>query len=108
MVGISLTTLLDELKTVKSQVLYLLDRYPDTRNNDFYLLILWLKYFGGLGDHISFIPYDKMKKLSGKAESVRRVRAKIQNKEGLYLATEGVRKKRKDREDDFRSSIGKA
>ena len=37
-------SLVDELKTVKEQVEYLLERFPITRNSDDYLTLYYLKY----------------------------------------------------------------
>src|SRR5579875_2115119 len=68
----------EELKKTKDQVLYLLERYPAARNNDFYLQLLWLKQFGGIVE-LPWIDWEKIKANSGKLESVRRVRQKIQN-----------------------------
>src|SRR5579883_2802336 len=73
----------EELKKTKDQVLYLLERYPAARNNDFYLQLLWLKQFGGIVE-LPWIDWEKIKANSGKLESVRRVRQKIQKEMGLF------------------------
>lgn len=98
--------LVRELKQIKDQVEYILKNYPNSRNNDFYVVILWLKIFGGLRDYIGYIPFDMIRKLSG-ITSIWRVRKIIQNKEGKYLPTDPVRIKRQMRSEDFRRHIGK-
>src|SRR5579875_1174621 len=50
----------EELKKTKDQVLYLLERYPAARNNDFYLQLLWLKQFGGIVE-LPWIDWEKIK-----------------------------------------------
>jgi len=37
--------LAEKLKTVKERVEYLLERYPESRNDDFYLYILYVRHF---------------------------------------------------------------
>ena len=76
---------------VKSQVLFLLENYPDTRNWDFYLLLLWLKIFGKI--EIEFVDWEKIKKLASKPQSILRMRRKIQNEEGLFPPTDPKIKK---------------
>lgn len=98
---------LEELRTTYARVEYLLDKYPATRNNDFYLHYLYLKFFEGLG-HLPFLPWDKIKEIGGVAATTRRIRAKIQNDEGRYLPTdENVIRRRRQREADFRQNINR-
>src|SRR5579875_1839813 len=87
----------EELKKTKDQVLYLLERYPAARNNDFYLQLLWLKQFGGKVE-LPWKDWEKIKANSGKLESVRRVRQKIQNEIGLFQQTDLVIKARRDKQ----------
>ena len=90
---------------MKDQVLELLERYSDTRNNDFYLQWLWLKYYGGLPD-LPFLDWKRIQYLSGKFETIRRVRQKIQNDEGKFRPTDPeVDKRRKKRERRIRENI---
>jgi ribosomal protein S17E len=89
--------LLDKLKTVKERVEYLLAKYPDARNSDFYLTILYIRHFvPELAQYIKYIPYNIIKKYDGLFESIRRARQKIQE-EGRYLPTdpEVLRKRRR-------------
>jgi len=98
--------LVEELVKIKQQVEHLLEKHPDARNNDFYLSVLWLREFGGLSQYISFIPYDLIRSLSGKTESVSRARRKIQNEDHRYLPTDPkVLAKRRQREEDYRKGI---
>lgn len=98
--------LLAELKTFKDQVLYLLEKYPNTRDNDFYLQWLWLKIFRRLP--LPFLDYKLIQGISGGMESVRRVRQKIQNDPDhpCFLPTDpDVRLKRGIKEETFRRVI---
>lgn len=79
--------LLEKLRTVKDRVEYLLARYPDARNSDLYLTILYLRKFTELGKYIRYIPYNVIKKYDGVFETIRRTRQKIQE-EGRYLPTD--------------------
>ena len=100
--------IVSELRKTKDQVLYLLEKYPRTRDNDFYLTLLWLKIFGGLNDYIQFVPYNVIMGLSGSLESIRRVRAKIQNEHGLFPPTDPeIRRKRQSKARSYRKAIGR-
>ena len=81
-----MNNIIEDFKTVKEQVTYLLERYPMTRNNDLYLIVLWMKIFGGVS--IGYVKYDLLKDLSGKPETIRRTRQIIQNKEQHFLPTD--------------------
>lgn len=86
----------EKLRTVKERVEYLLDKYPNARNSDLYLIILYLRYFTELGQYIKYIPYEIIKQYDGITETVRRMRQKIQE-EGRYLPTDEkvLRRRRK-------------
>jgi len=88
--------LLDKLKTTKERVEWLLYKYPNARNSDLYLTILYLRKFTELGKYIKYIPYRVIKQYEGIFESIRRTRQKIQE-QGRYLPTdeEVLRKRRK-------------
>jgi hypothetical protein len=62
-----------------------------TRDNDFFLQYIWLKLFGGLD--LPYIEWENIKE-SGVVETLSRVRRKIQNEEGKFRASEGVREHR--------------
>ena len=54
--------LLERLKTVKDRVEYLLEVYPESRNNDFYPWLLYVRTFDkNLSNYIKFIPYRLIK-----------------------------------------------
>lgn len=90
---------------MKDQVLSILDRYPNTRNNDFYLILIWLKEFGGI-PNFPFVPWQTIQRLSGKESTVRRIRQKIQNECGLFLPTDpSIIERRRRREKIFRREI---
>ena len=80
--------LLKKLKTVKERVEYLLEKYPDARNSDLYLTILYLRKFTPLGKYIKYIPYRVIKEYDGIFESIRRARQYIQNTMGKYPPTD--------------------
>ena len=97
--------LLEKLRTVKERVEYLLERYPNARNSDLYLIILYLRKFTELGKYIKYIPYEVIKKYDGIMESIRRSRQKIQE-EGRFLPTDpDVLKRRRRLAEKFRKVI---
>lgn len=63
--------LLNQYKTAKEQVDYILMRYPSSRENDFALLWYWLKSFGKLT--LPFLPQTIMDQLNGKPETLRTI-----------------------------------
>lgn len=102
-----MSNVLEELKTRKQQVEYILENYPATRENDFYLSLMWLKIFGGLSVSIPFIPWDEIKKVGGKVDAAIRVRRIIQNVEKRYLPSLETQERRAKRSGKFRDAIGK-
>lgn len=93
------------MKEKKEQVLYLLEKYPAARDNDFYLQLMWLRTFGDLKTKLPFIEWEDIKKVGGQLESVRRSRQKIQNEDKLFLPSVEVLEKRKKRAVAFRKQI---
>jgi len=79
--------LLEKLKTVKERVEYILQKYPNARNSDLYLTIIYLRKFTELGKYIKYIPYEIIKKYDGVFETIRRTRQRIQE-EGRFLPTD--------------------
>ena len=54
--------LLERLKTVKDRVEYLLEVYPESRNDDFYLWLLYVRIFDkNLSNYIKFMSYRLIK-----------------------------------------------
>lgn len=99
--------LLEKLKTVRDRVEYLLEKYPNARNSDLYLTILYLRKFTELGKYIKYIPYEIIKKYDGIFESIRRARQYVQNTLGKYLPTdERVLRRRRKKERVLRRIIG--
>jgi hypothetical protein len=96
--------LLKELRTIKKQVLYLLERFPASRNNDFYLEWLWLKTFPKID--LPWLQWEELAKVSGKTQTVSRLRRRIQNEEGKFLPTiPEVLRKRRERSRHMRKAI---
>lgn len=95
---------LAELATTRKQVNYLLERYPESRNNDTYLEWLWMRYFKGI--NLPWIEYQKLQEFS--LETVRRIRQKIQS-EGSFLPTrEEVRIKRRIKQEVYHETFSPA
>ena len=97
---------LEELRrrypTVESRVLFILERYPEARNDDLYLIILYWRLFDELGRYIRFVPYEVIKKAT-RPETIRRTRQYIQNTLGLYPPTrESVIRRRRRAEKAMR------
>lgn len=97
--------LIRELTRTVDQVLFLLEEYPSTRNNDFYLQWMWLKVFGKI--NLPFIDWESIKANTGKLETVSRVRRKIQNEQGRFLPTDNVVLARRRKSKVFRKAIKK-
>lgn len=96
-------TVLNDLKTKKERVKYLLERYPHARDNDFYLMWLYLKIFEGLP--LPYLDWKIIEILDGSTESVRRVRQKIQNEDKLFLPSVEVQHKRRMKQEAIRKVI---
>jgi hypothetical protein len=92
-------------RTKKEEVEYLLERFPQTRENDFYLQYLWLKVFGKL--NLPFIEWSTIKDMSGTLETVSRVRRKIQNEYGKFLPSDDVRVQRQKKRQIITQTIGR-
>ena len=86
-----------ELRTVSSIVEDLLEKEERCRNDDKYLTFKVMQKFTKI-----YIPFEDFSKIPA-FETVKRCRAKIQNKEKRFLPTDPeVRKKRRIREEDFK------
>ena len=86
----------ERLATVKERVEYILRNYPESRNDDRYLWLLYVRLFEPeLSKYIKFVPYEVLKSVVS-FETIRRVRQLIQA-EGKYLPTdpEVLRKRRR-------------
>ena len=102
-----------EIRTIKEQVLHCLTNYPGTRNSDTLLRQELLREFypekilvlSGGREAITF----ENEYLVPTQETVKRIRAKIQNVEGRLLPTsEAVVKQRRINEDRWRDAMGYA
>ena len=99
--------LLERLRTVKERVEYILGKYPNARNSDLYLTILYLRKFTELGKYIKYIPYDIIKKYDGIFETIRRARQYVQNTLGKYPPTdERVLRRRRRKEQALKRILG--
>lgn len=82
--------MLRDLESVKDNVAQILDKYPETRNDDKLLWIAYMVFFCKLQDVLGQEGYQKFKALmlsknTPMPESIRRVRQKYQE-DGLYTA----------------------
>lgn len=95
-----------ELRKWYDKVCYLLSRYKQSRDIDFYLQLMYLKVFKGLD--IPYITWEQIVDIGGDLGTVQRMRRKIQNEFGQYLPLyPETLKKRRMREKKFKKSIMK-
>jgi len=79
--------LVERLKTIRERVEWILANHPEARNDDFYLYLLYVRYFEPkLSGYIKFIPFSLIKTAT-RFETIRRMRQKLQEA-GLYLPTD--------------------
>jgi len=79
--------LLRRLKTTKERVAYVLEHYPETRNDDRYLWLIYVRLFcPELSKYIKYIPYHVLKNTPA-FETIRRCRQKLQEA-NLYPPTD--------------------
>jgi len=97
--------LVERLKTTKERVEYILENYPETRNDDLYLWLIYVRLFDKvLSKYIRRIPYGVIKRAT-RPETLSRVRRKIQE-EGRLLPTDPkVLKRRRRLEELYRRNI---
>jgi len=97
--------ILENLRTAKERVEYILEHFPETRNNDLYLWIIYVRLFcPELSKYIKFIPFDIFKKAPS-YETIVRVRRKL-NENGKYLPTDPkVAKRRRKLANIYRTVI---
>lgn len=75
-------SVLAQYKTVNEQVRFILARYPEAKENDFYLSILYLRIFCKI--KVPYVAWSEMNRLSGRLDVVRRNRQKIQNEDHAF------------------------
>tara|TARA_B100001013_G_scaffold133753_1_gene78415 strand:+ start:1459 stop:1779 length:321 start_codon:yes stop_codon:yes gene_type:complete len=74
-----------QFKNTLDEVEHLLAKYPEAKNNDFYLQWVWLKEI--MKFDLPDIPSRQSRDLAGKMCSIRRARQKIQGN-GKFLPTD--------------------
>jgi hypothetical protein len=91
------------LKTLKSQVRYILENNIESRNSDITLMIeVWKKFYGVQENIDLYQLYDLPRE-----DNIKRIRAKFQNEDGLYLPTTWeVAKRRGIEENKWRVFMG--
>lgn len=82
-----------KFKSTTDQVEHLLSKYPEAKNNDFYLQWVWLKEIEGLD--LPEMPWRKFQQLSGKMGSIRRARQKVQSMGKHLPSDEKILQRRK-------------
>lgn len=98
-------SLIRHLTKTKEQVEFLLETYPATRDNDFYLQWLWLKIFGKVD--LPWLEYAKIEGFCGRLDTLSRVRRTIQNTEGRFPPTKATRIRRQNKQGNMRDAFGK-
>ena len=97
--------------TLKKQILYILEQYPETRNSDIALTIkIWQHFTKKLvyseRNKAYYVKVNDLYEMQ-REDHIRRVRAKIQNEEGLFLPTDPkVIKIRKQQAKIWRKNLG--
>lgn len=90
--------------TQKTRVAFLLNHFPDTRDSDITLtLMYWEKFQNDIYSERAIEPY-KLFKLE-RLTTIARLRAKIQNDYGLFRGKEEIQRKRRQREETFREDM---
>ena len=95
-----------KLDTIKDEVKYILAHYDLARENDLFLVFLYLKKFMGL----EMPPLERAHlNHASICESVRRVRQKIQNEDNLFLPNSpDVRRRRRIKEEKWKEWVLKS
>jgi len=100
-------SVLEGKDAIKKQAEYLMKKFTQARNNDFYLTWLWLKIFPKID--LPWLEWEKICQLSGKLQTVSRIRRIIQNEEKRLLATDlKIRAKRQRRSQLMKKAIKRA
>ena len=98
-----------EVKTLKQQVYYCLERWPDTRNSDITLMIqVWITFYPNqtIGGECSAVRFCELYDLP-REDNVKRVRAHLQNDKHLFPPTLWeVARQRGYQEDEWRTALG--
>jgi len=94
-----------ELDAVKKQVLKILEKYPETRDNDFKLQ--WFFLMDVLGVDLPVVKGSLFDENAGLMETIRRSRQIIQNELNIYPPTDPeVLKKRRQKAENYRYFFG--
>lgn len=98
------------IKDLDTKVRFVLEHYEDTRNSDIRLTqVIWYVYYK---NSIKFLNGEAVVALKDmydlpREDNIKRIRAKIQNEEHLFVPTVWeVAKRRGMKEDDWRSYLG--
>ena len=102
----------EDLKSLKNKVRYILERFPLARQDDTFLTIkLWEEFYINSGCVKPF-PINGtqglylMLKQVPSTDDIVRLRAHIQNKEGLYKLGEETTQARQELENNYRDGLG--
>ncbi|MBO8087532.1 MAG: DUF3800 domain-containing protein [Marichromatium sp.] len=88
----------------RTRVAAVLNLYPDSRNSDVTLTVkYWEMFQPDLYNESGILPKDLFK--LERMHYIVRARAKIQNEYGLFQADEGVRRHRRQREEDMQEAV---
>ena len=102
--GVLSSVVSHDYSTVLNRVAAILNVYPKTRDSDVALALrYWETFQGDLFNQDSITPRNLFK--LERMTTITRVRAKLQNKYGLFLADPSVRNKRKQKEEEVKEDV---
>jgi len=95
----------NHLKYMKDKVAYILAKYPYARDNLFYCILMFVREFvPELSKYIDYIPPEVIKNVPS-FETIRRVRAKIQNELKMFQPSPKVKRRRQKLAKIWRKAI---
>lgn len=101
---------MSKIKDLDKKIRYALDHDEKSRNSDIRLTqVIWWTFYRDSLKEIDSVYYVSLGKLFDlpREDNIKRIRAKIQNEEKLYLPTDpAVAKKRGWNEDEWRRHLG--
>lgn len=93
-----------DISALKHRVAGVLNLFPQTRNSDVSLALkYWETFQRDIYNPLGIAPADLFK--LERVPNIVRVRQKIQNEYGLFVADDAVRKRRRGREDDIKEAV---
>jgi len=96
---------MEKIKYLEEKILWALDKYPETRNDDVLLTLRIIEnYAPYLVKYFENKPFIALEGMNWcREDHVKRIRAKIQNEQGLFPPTDEVVKKRRGYQQTWRN-----